>query len=295
MATRTLLDHRGRPITPRTDEPPIGRSGRAHFNGLLELDELNIELAGTQGLRIFDQMFWSDPDIRRLVLMSWSPIQAGTWDVEPYGGDDATAKDLEAADFVRWALWEQMSPNLIEHLGAVGPVLLRSGFVPFEKLWMSAEWRGRKVIAPRKLDLRLPRTIYLWHQDDYGELTDIVQLLPALAPVTIPAGDLVYYRLHPEGDNWMGRSLLRAAYKPWFIKDRLEKIDAIGQERKAVGVPVAYPPSQADDEQRGQVETVLANLHINEAGYIIMPGPSQQFARDDAASAWHLEIVKFDS
>lgn len=294
MAAPTLLNHRGDPMPPRVDGEPLGRSGRAHFNGLLELDELNFDLAGILGLQRYDEMYFSDPDIRRLVLMSWSPVQAGTWDIEPYGGDEATAQDLEAAELVKWALWEAMSPNIVRHFETVGPVLLRSGFCPFEKLWMSAEWKGRKRIVPRKLDYRMPRTIYNWFQDDFGDLTSIVQLLPAARPARIPAEDLVYYRINAEGDNWMGRSLLRAAYKPWFLKDRLEKIDAIGQERKAVGLPVAYPPSNADDDQRSTVETILANVHINEAGYIVMPGPSQQF-KPDAPDAWFVDVVRFDS
>jgi hypothetical protein len=293
MAPSQLLAPNGRPFAPRVDEPPLSRSGRAHFNGLLEIDELLMELAGTNGLRIFDEMYFSDPDIRRLVLMSWTPVQAGTWDIEPYGGEDATAQDLEAAEFCRWALWEVMSPNLIGHLGEVGPALLRAGFVPFEQMWMSIDWKGRRRIVPRKLGFMLPRTIYNWNQDEYGELTEIVQLLPG-RPARVPASDLVYYRLNAEGDNWMGRSLLRPAYKPWFFKDRLEKIDAIGQERKAVGLPVAYPPSGADEDQRASVEAVLANVHTNEAGYIIMPGPSAEWNKDDP-NAWYVDVVRFDS
>jgi len=40
-----------------------------------------------------------------------------------------------------------------------------------------------------------------------------------------------------EGENWEGVSLLRPAYKPWFMKSTLEKIDAIAHERQSLGVP----------------------------------------------------------
>lgn len=291
-----LLDLLRNPATrPSVDQPPIGRSGRANYSGFIQSDEINPRLAGNLGLRKFDEMYWSDADIRRLVLMCWTPIQAGTWDIEPYGGDEATAKDIEAAEFMKWALWEAMSPSFPRHLETLGPVLLRAGFAPFERLLATATWRGRKVIVPRKLDLRLPRTIWRWHQDDFGELTAIDQFLPSARQVTIPASDLLYYRIQSEGDNWTGRSLLRAAYGNWYLKSRLEQIDAIGQERKAVGVPIIYPPGGASDEQKSAIEAIFASLHVNEEGYVIMPGPAARFLRDAAAQGWHVDIVTFDS
>lgn len=291
-----LLDFLRNQPKPPVDQAPIGASGRAHYNGLIETDELNFKLAGIQGLRKFDEMYWSDPDIRRLVLMCWTPLQAGTWDIEPYGGDEATQQDQDAAEFVKWALWEAMSPSFLRHLETVGPVLLRAGFCPFEKIMTSASWKGRTVIVPRKLDYRMPRTIWKWYQDDFGDLTSIEQLLPNAHQVQIPATDLIYYRIGSEGDNWTGRSLLRAAYKSWYLKSKLEQIDAIGQERKAVGVPIIYPPQSATDPQKSALETIFASLHVNETGYVMMPGPAAQFVKDAASSlGWHVDTIKFDS
>lgn len=291
-----ILDLLRRPATPqRVDEPPLGGSGRANFNGFIQSDELNLKLVGNRGLRKFDEMYWSDADIRRLVLMCWAPVQAGTWDIEPYGGDEATQKDIDAADFMKWALWEAMSPSFPRHLETLGPVLLRSGFAPFARPLASATWRGRKVIVPRKLDLRMPRTIWKFHQDEYGDLTSIDQLLPIGGMVNIPTSELVYYRIQSEGDNWTGRSILRPAYGNWYLKSKLEEIDAIGQERKAVGVPIVYPPQGATDEQKSAMETILASLHVNEAGYVMMPGPAARFLRDAAAQGWHIDVITFDS
>lgn len=304
--------------------PPIGQSGRANFYGLPQPDELNRELIGLAGLRKYDEMWRSDPDIRRLELMISSPILAGTWSLNPHGGDNATPQDEMIADAIWWGLTKFMSPNLFGHLESVLPILFRSGFAPFEQQWAATdyEWpkpealkRGQPkpldgespdpidpeimkhagkqmLLMPRKLDARLPRSVWRWWQDDYGELTFIGQILPNKADVVIPATDLVYYRLGPEGDNWVGTSLLRHAYKPWFYKDRLERIDAIGQERKAVGVPVVFPPMSADEVTRQQVETILANLHTNDVGYMMMPGPK---AGPNVEEGWDVDVIKFDS
>lgn len=281
-------------VQPRVDQEPLGASGRAHFNGFIQFDEMLQRLVGIEGLRIYDQMYRSDPHVRRNILAVWSPIQGATWEVTPHGEDDATPADIFAAELCEWVLWSYMRPNFTEHLATVGPLLLRSGYLPFEQIWASTEFRGKKIIAPRKLDLRLPRTIWKWYQDEYGELSAVEQLLPNAASVEIPASELVYYRLASEGDNWTGTSLLRQAYKPWFYKEHMERIDAIGQERKAVGVPIVYPPQGTDTVTRGEVETVLANLHVNQAGYLLMPGPKAG-AGVDPGVGWTVEIVTFDS
>lgn len=281
---------------PRAGMRPYGASGRANFYGLPQPDELNPKLVGPRGLRVFDEMYRTDPDIRRLILMAWSPIVAGTWSLEPHGGDDATDQDREIAQTVWEGLNTFMSPNFLEHLQAAGPILLRSGFAPFEQIWDTWKRDGKSLLFPRKLDVRLPRSIWRWWQDDYGELTAIGQILPNKTDVVIPLSELVYYRLAPEGDNWVGTSLLRQAYKPWYLKDRLERIDAIGQERKAVGLPIIYPPEGADSDTRGEVETVFANAHVNEVGYIMMPGPWARNKGPEAEPvAWDVDVIQFDS
>jgi hypothetical protein len=282
---------------PRVGIAPLGQSGRANMWGLPQSDELNRELIGSHGLRRFNEMYRTDPHVRRLVLAAWSPIVAGTWTLEPYGGDETTAQDKEIADTIWWLLNEYMSPNFTSHLYEVGPLLLRSGFLPFEQIWGTVKYGGRTLLAPRKLDLRLPVSVWRWWQDDFGDLTHIGQIVPTKADVVIPATELVYYRLGAEGDNWQGTSLLRHAYKPWYLKDRLERIDSIGQERKAVGVPVVYPPTSASPQQKSDLEQLLMSLHTSEVAYLMMPGPKagSQGSNGVPQEEWLLDIIKFDS
>jgi hypothetical protein len=48
---------------------------------------------------------------------------------------------------------------------------------------------------------------------------------------------LIVFVNEMEGMNWWGTSLLRPAYKHWFIKNTLYKIDAIAHERQGLGIP----------------------------------------------------------
>lgn len=280
----------------RINETPYGRSGRINFGGFVQWDEVNPQLIGTAGLKKYDEMYREDPDIRRAILATWSPVVAATWTIEPHGADEATDKDREAAALCTWAVYQNMKPNWIGHLATLGPLLLRSGFCPFETVWMTEQWKGKTVTVPRKLDLRLPRSCFRFFQDAFGDLTGIEQILVGSAPnVLIPAEELMFYRLQAEGDNWQGTSLLRQAYKPWYYKTHFERLDAIGQERKAVGVPVVYPPENASDETKTEMEAILANLHVNDVGYIMAPGPKAGTGTTAASDGWIIEVIKFDS
>jgi 2'-5' RNA ligase len=284
------------PLTtkPPANKPPRGASGRAHFNGFIQWDELNPKWIGNNGLKLADLMWRTDPDIKRNMMAVWSPIQAATWAVEPFGGDKASDKDKYAAELGEHVLWEYMRPNFVEHLAELGPILLRSGFCDFEQIWKTTTFRGKTIIAPRKLGLRLPRSVWKFYQDDDGELTGIVQFLPNASNVWIPSEELLHYRIQAEGDNWTGTSLLRQAYKPWYYKEHLERIMAIGEERKAIGVPFVYPPTAADEETKEEVEIILANLHVNEVGFAMMPGPKAG-PNVDLGVGWEVEVVQFDS
>jgi hypothetical protein len=55
----------------------------------------------------------------------------------------------------------------------------------------------------------------------------------------IPVDRLVMYSFDKEGANWQGRSMLRAIYRNWLIKDRLLRVDAVKHERNGMGVPHA--------------------------------------------------------
>lgn len=290
---------------PKTTGPPAGRSGRAHTDGFLELEELNLDLQGLSGLRIYDEMWRTHADVRRSLSMVCNPLIAGTWTVEPYGGDEADEKALEHAEFVRWWLFDFLRPGFKLHLAEAVPLFTRAGFAPFEVIWRAGTWNGRPILAPRKLDVRLPRTIQRWFEDELGDLTEIEQFVAAdparvragleSGLVRIKAQDLVYYRVGAEGNNWEGVSLLRPAYRHWYILEKIERLDAIAQERESTGIPVVYPPAnKADDPVLDDIAAELAKLKAGEEAWIIMPGPhAQDLSENAAVEGWRLDILGF--
>lgn len=316
----SFLDRWRKSPQPTADAPSEAAAGREHTQGYIVVEETNQDLVGFNGYTTYDKMYRTDGDTRQAVQLVVNPIVAGTWEVVPYGGQEADEKAQKHAEIVKWALWEVMNPNLIGHLSQMLPVLVRSGFAPYEVIWTKAVKDGKTYLCPRKLDLRLPRTIERWFQDVYGDLTGIVQNLPVpiddlvakgyspsiktvrtasdgskLGPgqVEIKARDLLYYRLGAEGDNWEGTSLLRPAYKHWYMKDTIEKIDAMAQEREAMGVPICYPPPGATPDQLTAIEEMMSNMRSNEQGYIVMPGMKAGAGAPDG-QGWLVEVIGYD-
>lgn len=294
MALRDLFTRK-----PPVNDQPIGDSGRAHVSGFLQLEEINALLQGPGGLAVYDQMYRTDPDVRRAVRMACNPVVSATWSVEAYGGDEASKLDQEIAANLEWALGlgsqgatSPLRPRWQGHLAQAVPGFVRWGFCPFELTWTTAKApNGKTLVTPSRVGMRLPRTIYRWLLDEYHELEGVEQFLPLRGYVVIPRQDLLYYRCDAEGDNYEGVSMLRPCYKPWLLKDKIERLDAIAQEREAVGLPVVFPPRAGVTSPAvlSDLETKLQNLRAGELAYLIMPGPEANTVKDQGGWTFRIE------
>lgn len=80
---------------------------------------------------------------------------------------------------------------------------------------------------------------------------------------------LLIYVNNKKGDNWEGISILRPVYKHLTYKDGLYKIDAIGLQKNAMGIPALYlqnPSPARIEEAKKFVRSVMVN---EEAGFIL--------------------------
>ena len=104
----------------------------------------------------------------------------------------------------------------------------------------------------RKLAWRPPSTITAFNVAPDGGLVSIEQ--PSLGggdPVVIPSERLVVYAHERRGGQWVGRSLLRPAYKNWLLKDRLMRVQAQTIDRNGMGIPVYEAGEDEEDLTKG--------------------------------------------
>lgn len=139
----------------------------------------------------------------------------------------------------------------------------------------------RQFVTWRRFSPRLPKTISKWNVDEFEELVSITQEVTKgsqTITVDIPSEDLFVLSYQKRGAEWTGQSILRSAYKPWYLKAVVERIAGIAYERHGVGIPVAYLPREreADDAVADTIEQMLQDLRAGEFSYLLFPGPKAQ-------------------
>jgi hypothetical protein len=87
----------------------------------------------------------------------------------------------------------------------------------------------------------------------------------------IPIRKLVVFSLEAEAGDLRGISVLRSAYKHWYYKDTLYKIDAIQKERHGIGVPVILLPPGFSKADKLLADEIGRNLRTNERAHIVAP------------------------
>lgn len=105
-----------------------------------------------------------------------------------------------------------------------------------------------RKIGWRKIALRGQETLARWVFSEAGDATAMVQRDPVNGnEYTIPLEKCLHFRHRPQRGNPEGTSSLRAVYKTWYTKKRLQAFEAIGIERDLGGYPVVQLKEDAPD------------------------------------------------
>lgn len=326
-------------LVPKTivgREEEYGASGTSNYNGYLIQSEFNHELRGIAGYDTFDEMRRTDPTVRETLWYVFSPILNANWMSEP--PEDPSDEELEATEFIRCAFFEWMDEpfaelmrNVLSYL-EMGNAAFETAFKTEERSLIyqkksapssssedgmppefeKVETPVRQFVTWRKFAHRLPRTIWRWNVDEFGDLLSIIQLAPKGQPgaevpsgqrlpdgslpidvmtqmgagqdwkmLPIPAQYLVVFTHEKWGDEWAGISIMRAAYKPWWLKNLIERTMGLSYERYGVGVPVAFIPQDREEDSQliDKIEDMLTNLRAGEENFLIFPGPEASGSR----------------
>lgn len=263
------------PNAPNTNI--IGAPGTAFFGGIIQTDEYNPDFYWRDGTTIYETMLRSEPQINAIRSMIELPIRRAKYFVQPASTD---AKDVEIASFIESCLFHDMSyvtdtghtvtqqwDDILRH----ALLMLWFGFTGFEVVWKVEDgWTKWAQWVPL-----LPRTFWRWWINDANELEGIQQWTFKdynYLFTNIPVDKLLLFTHRKEGQNYEGISLLRTAYKPWYYKTQMEKIEAIGIERNAVTPPIVYLPENFTAADQQAALTVAQNLRVNELMGVTLPG-----------------------
>jgi hypothetical protein len=182
----------------------------------------------------------TDPQVKACLLVLKLPILQTGWELQ--------ASTDEGQDLAKWCelmLTEYMDDSM-EYYTREMLTALDFGRSITEKIWQlknvpvdpdnPESTRTEDRIIPLKLKTYDPRNIKIKLDPETMKLEGAVQQ-QGTKTIEINASKLLIYSHEKEFNNYNGESALRAAYKPWVIKEFLQKFWNIALER--YGSPLA--------------------------------------------------------
>jgi hypothetical protein len=238
------------------------------------------DLQGQRAVRTYREMRSNDAVVAGIMFAIETVLRELSWTVPPLSNDDP---DLRAADLASSAM-SDMAHTWDDHLAEVLDMLV-FGFSWFNTVYKYR--RGDKTDQPSeyadgmlgwdRFSYRDPSTLVRWELDGHNRVTGFVQAAPGAGTVTIPLDRSIYYRTVTTSPE--GRSLLRGAYRAWWMKKNVEDITAIGIERDLVGLPVAKMPAEsllAKDATYDTVKKIVTRIRRHEQEGVIFPSDRDQ-------------------
>lgn len=250
----------GQPPAPPKSGREIGSTSNIVVGGFINTSEYNMNLKGAKRVQTYDEMRFGDATVKSALLAVMLPILSARWRIDSVSEKRA---DQQVADFVTWNIFENMTRSWREILNEI-LLFTVYGNMPFELVW---EFQNDQICL-HKMSSRWPDTIQKWELSN-GE--DGVIQQTTQGTFEIPMDKMVIFVNQREGDNWEGVSILRSAYKHWYMKDKLYLIDAVATERQGLGIPMARREGLANDGDNDEVERILRNIRANEEAFVISP------------------------
>lgn len=238
---------------------PMGAfGGRPDWAYFIDDREFAAELQWPRSVEVNERMETTDAQVKGLLLATFLPIRRFRWELNPVdaqpGAIALTHEDLNLP--VRGDETTVPRRGGFNHDKHLQHALraVSQGHYHFEE---NVEYRDPKeggdgLIHLVKLATRPPRSIIGIRTDEHGNLEAIEQMAGGIGITggqrvmggivggirTLEASRLLTYLWDTADDgDQVGRSVLRAAYRNFLVKDALIRVDAVKHERNAMGIP----------------------------------------------------------
>lgn len=282
----------------------IGVSGLKVFSGYLN-EEYQQELRGQQAVKIYRQMSETDPVVNAVLTAIVLILRAVDWRVEPSNDTPQAEKE---AEFARSLLddmshtWEDTVSEIMSMLSfgwAYHEMVLKRRVGPDQKDGSARSKFTDGRIGLRKLPIRSQDSLMRWEMQADGGIDGLWQMPPQGGQLLyIPIERALLFRTTSKKNSPEGVSILRAAYRPWYIKKTVEDMEAIGIERELAGLPVVSIPAKflaagASDADKLVAQTytkIARDLKFNQQGGIVIPSDHFPNAAGDPSSVAMVDV-----
>lgn len=231
-----------------------------------------------RGIGVYEEMLYdaqvsSSSDLLKFAILSLK------FSVNPPEGMEKDKQAIEAAD-----LSKQVLDNFPGGMMQYCYELLSCsdyGYSITETLWKTGanDWRPSGHMA-------LPPALYGFKLDDAGRISAVTQFNGVgVGRADYPLEHFVYLRWNPRFGGPYGRSQLRKAYEPWWMKQLIRRFRNTTLDR--FGAPLVFfkVPKGTGNQDRLKLKKILENLYAEAGAVIDSDYELQLIAGEGAASA----------
>lgn len=280
----------------------LGSTGLKRAGGYVD-EEFLPQLRGRKAVAVYKEMSENEPLVGSLLFTITMLLRNLEWRVEPGGKtrDDANAaKLLETCMQDMSNTWDDFISEALSMLvygWSWHEIVYKRRGGPWSKDSRTRSKHTDGLIGWRKMPIRAQETLLRWGFDETGDVQAMIQLAPPrYQTVALPIERSLLFRYRHHKGNPEGVSMLRTAYRPWFMKKRMEEFEAIGIERDLAGMPIVKVPAELLRSQQGTAgyqavenfRKMVKTLRRNEQEGIVFP---MAYDQDTKQPLYSLELL----
>jgi hypothetical protein len=263
----------------------MGRTGLTRFGGYISEEWLS-ELSGSKGAEVYRKMADGDDIIGGYLFAIKQLAKSVPWFAVP---GDSSQEGQEAAKFLESCIYDMSFswPDTLDEILSMLPF----GWAYFEQVFKIR--RGPREKSPKfksqysdgrigwaKWAPRAQESLNEWiYDEEADQLLGLSQIpAPDYKERRIPLSKALHFVTTSAKANPEGRSILRNAYRPWYMKTNIEDLEGIGIERDLAGYPTLYVPLEVFNRETEEAEAayndfvkVITDVRRDVAEGIMLP------------------------
>lgn len=251
------------------------------------------DLAGRKGLKIYQQMRL-DEQVKAVTNFKRDAITARGWSFKYEDTSSLSEKERAKRCYVFEQIVLRQRGSFVDALNLIATGR-EYGLSLTEKVYSDVTIDGQTYVGISEFRGRDP-TSFEFYSDDFGTLTRVDQVVP-FRRITVDMSRMIHYVHSPEFDPFYGRSDLREAYRSWYAKDALVKLQLLYLEKMAGGFVVAKRTDESTVQygtaEYASLQEVLRNLHAT-AGIIPPKGVEIEVHWPATTDAYEKALVFHD-
>lgn len=237
--------------SPGDPQEELGVTGLKRAGGYVDEEFLPALRTGRKAMQVYREMSLNDSMVGAMLFAITQLIKGVDFKVVP---NDQSQEQLDAAEFLdsckddmshSWGDFIAEVCSMLAYGYSWHEIVYKKRIGPWETDPSKRSKYDDGLFGWRKLPIRSQETLLRWVFDDTGGVKAMVQMAPPhYRTSVIPIEKSLLFRTDVSKGNPEGKSILRTAYRSWYLKKRLEEFEAIGVERDLAGMPVARVPAE---------------------------------------------------